>query len=89
MWFNYTVNFSFSCLQERTFNPFMLNESKGLIPTDDLDPNLQYFNEVSSVAAVRNSDYYIEDTFIVTCKSLDINDDCSSMLHLNIRSVPK
>ena len=92
MWFNYTVNCSFSCLQERTFNPFELNENRGLIPTDDLDPDLQYFNEVFSDAAVKNSDYYTEDTFIAKCKSLNINDDCFSMLHLNILniwSVPK
>ena len=89
MWFNHTVNFSFSCLQERAFNPIELNENRGLIPTDDLDPDLQYFNELFSDATVRNSDYNIEDTFIAKCKSLNINDDCFSMLRLNIRSVPK
>ena len=52
-----------------------LNESKVLIPTDDLDRSIQYFKEAFSDAAVRYSDFYIEDTCIAKCTSTDINDD--------------
>ena len=36
-----------------------------------------------------SSNYLVEDKFNVKCSQLSLNNDCFSIIHLNIRSIPK
>ena len=56
--------FSFDVLSGKLFNPFELDERKTPVPTDDIDPDIQYFNDASKCNGFQNSDYFREDTFI-------------------------
>ena len=88
MWFKHG-NFPFSHLQNIVFNPFELNDSDTSSPLFDIDPDIQYFNEVTSLNNFTQCDYYVEDTFLRMYQS-DIK--CAfpfSLIHVNIRSIPK
>ena len=55
-------------------------------PNNDAD--LQYFNEINPFLN-HGSDYYTENSFINKCRNDLITNDNFSLLHLNIRSIPK
>ena len=69
------------------FNPFELNETDSSLSINSSDPDLQYFNDQSVVNTI-NCDYYAEDGFVSKTSKLCAADSFS-LLHLNIRSVPK
>ena len=69
------------------FNPFELNERKNPVPTDDIDPDIQYFNDASTGNVFQNSDYFLEDTFIQRYDSLNVYPtSLFSLLHMNFHS---
>ena len=60
------------------------------VPTDDIDPNIQYFNDASKGNVFQNSDYFPEDTFIQKYNSLSVYPIALfSLLHMNIRNIPR
>ena len=76
---------SISDLQNRLFNPFEFNNNSDYLC--DTDPDDQYFNVLSS--DICNSDYYLEDSFKTKCSQNKYDSSCFSLIHLNIRRVPK
>ena len=76
---------SISDLQNRLFNPFEFNNNLDYLC--DTDPDDKYFNVLSS--NICNSDYYLEDSFKAKCSQNKYDSSCFSLIHLNIRSVPK
>ena len=67
------------------FSPFELNIDDES-PLTDVDPDVQFYqNHCNDM--LHSCDYYVEDTF---CKRLEelsnYQDNCLSMIHLNIRS---
>ena len=70
------------------FNPFETNDDDCALPFGDIDPDIMYFNEISYKINM-NSNYYLENSFNDYLKKNDINEESLSMLHLNIRSIPK
>ena len=87
---SFTSNFSFDVLGGKLFNPSELNERKTPVPTDDIDPDIQYFNDASKGNVFQNSDYFLEDTFIQKYNSLSVYPTALfSLLHMNIRSIPR
>ena len=74
-------------LNKKVFIPFEINDETQMSPLFEIDPDLQYFN----VFANRLSccDYHLEDSFNKKCRDLRIDQTCFSLLHTNIRSVPK
>ena len=81
-------NFPFHKLEHYEFNPFELNEADFMANLHNSDPDLQYFNDQSYINAI-NCDYYLEDGFAQKSSKLCVNDKGFSLMHLNIRSVPK
>ena len=87
-WMSYKY-FTFESLLEKVFIPFELNDGKSTMPLGDIDPDLHYFNDLTAGNNFSNSDYYVTDDFIKKCKSLSDNDACFSVIHMNIRSLPR
>ena len=58
--------------EQLLFNPFELNERKTPVPTDDIDPDIQYFNDALKGNVFQNYDYFLEDTFVQKYKSLSV-----------------
>ena len=82
------AKFPFQKLKNYEFNPFDLNENDSLASIYNSDPDLQYFNDQTSINAI-NCDYYLEESFIDKASKLCNSDNGFSLIHLNIRSVPK
>jgi len=79
----------FNHLNNLQFNPFQLNETESVSPLLDVDPDLNFFNDMSILNNVGNCEYYIEDSFNRKCTELNNIGTLFSVFHLNIRSAPK
>ena len=80
--------FPFHSLQHYEFNPFELNDVDVMTNIHNSDPDLQYFNDQTCVNPV-NCDYYLEDGFIRRNSELKTLQRAFSLVHVNIRSMPK
>ena len=78
---------SISQLNEKIFVPFEINDETRVSPLYDTDPDLHYFNTLTSKLA--SCDYHIEDTFNRKLNDLSFDENCFSLLSINIRSIPK
>ena len=67
--------------------PFESNNDSKTHPLYDNDPDYHYFNLYCE--NLYACDYYVEDTFNVKFNELSFPEKCYSMIHLNIRSIPK
>ena len=78
-------------LSNLVFNPFDLNDDDAynLGSLHDADPDLQFYNDATSIESTSHCDYYLENTFISKLQDMNLVYDCFSLFHLNIRSVPK
>ena len=59
-----------------------------MCPLYDCDPDIQYYNSQCSVN-LSSCNYYLEDLFNKKLSQLDIADNAFSMVHTNIRSIPR
>ena len=71
------------------FSPFMMNDDNIVPHLSDIDPDLQFFNDTTYLQNVLTCDYHHESSFNSKLHSLGIDDTSFSMMHLNIRSIPK
>ena len=69
-------------------DPFELNDDNDNIPLSDVDPDMAYYNETHHMIYAC-SDYFDEFTFNKSVKKQFENKESFSLLHLNIRSIPK
>ena len=78
-------------LSNLVFNPFDFNDidASNVGSLQDSDPDLQYFNDATTIENVCHCDYYLEDTFKSKLKDMNLVHECFSLFHLNIRSIPK
>ena len=76
-------------LLEYEFNVFELNDDHQINPLVDIDPDIQFYNASNCIDSVFKCDYYLEDSFIKKKSSFNFDDTNLSLLHLNIRSIPK
>ena len=76
-------------LQDRVFNPFEINDDNILLPTNDIDPDVQFFDGEASVYKYGNSNYFFKNTFNDKCSQLSLDSTNISLLHLKIRSMVK
>ena len=76
-------------IENMIFNPFEINDADNELPLDNLDPDLNYFNEVSNLTDVSNCKYYFENLINTkfNCNSNETNQ--FNLLHHNIRSSQK
>lgn len=78
-------------LSNLVFNPLELNEDERFHqgPLADSDPDLQYYNDATSIGSISHCDYHLAHSFNRKICDLAVNNQCFSVLHLNIRSIPK
>ena len=76
-------------LSDKVFNPFQVNDDNQNLDIYAADPDLNYFNNATTLSNVSSCDYYNEDTFNAKCNSLNLDPKSISVLHLNIRSASK
>ena len=75
-------------LNSLEFNPFDTNDGENL-PLQNIDPDLQFYNDSTYLENVSNCQYYNEESFIKKCTEVSADSNCFSLIHLNIRSIPK
>lgn len=78
-------NINLDELKRMIFVPFELNDEKHAIPMYDIDPDVNVFHNYSN--NFMSSQYYTEDMFNTNVKNY--SPLSMSMIHLNIRSIPK
>ena len=72
-------------LEDKLFNPFVLNDSDSEIPILRADPDLQYYSnnhDNEHVDNLLNCSYYVESTFN---KKHCVDQDLFSVLQLNVK----
>ena len=70
------------------FNPFDFGDINLYMPLTEIDPDLQFFNDMANLQNhIGNCKYYIEESFNTTFKRNLMNN--FSLFHINIRSLPK
>ena len=74
--------------QDLIFNPFEVNDEPTDLLFDDIDPDLQYYNQQLN-PFLQTCDYFSEHTFNQKLSCMDIDDDRLSYVHMNIRSAPR
>ena len=77
-------------LNEINFDPLHLNDNDGRqLDIDEANPDLHYYNDLVCVQNIQNCFYYLEESFAEKLRSLNVNMDCFSVIHFNIRSAPR
>ena len=80
------IPLAFHEIETMIFNPFSTN-TKSFIPLHDVDPDIQFFNDVAHPCK-SVSDYYLEDQFNDKFSNQSNTNTNLLMMHLNIRSLP-
>ena len=71
----------------KLFIPFELNDNENL-QINEIDPDLQFYQSMCN-KTMNRCEYHFENSFNQNIKKFDIDDNCFSILHSNIRSIPK
>ena len=80
---------SIESLTERLFNPFELNSDDHYSPMFDIDPDMNYYNELDSHIAL-NCKYHFEETIAAAISDKTEgkeHNNVFSLCHANIRSL--
>ena len=80
-------SYQFQEMNKKVFMPFEINDQSDT-PLTEIDPDLQFYLETN---CIRNTkcDYYMEDTFIKKNSTPGNHSKNLSLLHLNIKSLPR
>ena len=81
--------YTIDSLSSRLFNPFQLNDKDYYTPLSQIDPDVNFFNNVNSHLGL-SCNYYLENSFYDLVKSQMNNlttENMFSLCHLNIRSL--
>ena len=81
------ITMSIDYLNDKVFVPFEVNNNDENHPLYQVDPDMHFFNTVGN--QVLHSDYYLEDSFTHQIRQKWIKPLCMSIIHFNIRSIPK
>ena len=74
-------------MNNKVFMPFEINEGSDA-PFTEIDPDFHFYTESYCIKNTQ-CDYYIEDTFVDKFKRSGSLDRNLSIIHLNIKSLPK
>ena len=74
--------------QNLLFQPFEDYEEENYLPLNDIDPDLNLYNEMNLHIGSRCS-YFLEHSFKSKVSSMDIEGNMFSLCHMNIRSMKK
>lgn len=81
-------NLDITHVQNLIMDPFDLNEDYDNIPLSDLDPDLQFYNDIQHTLYNNNSDYFDELSFNKMIAKNFNGKNTFALFHLNIRSLP-
>jgi hypothetical protein len=87
-WCNF-VKFPFTDLSQLQFNVLEWNNDQSLVPLVEIDPDLQYYNDINTFNSLNQCDYYLDDSFRNKFTLNEFTENSFSLMHLNIRSIPK
>ena len=73
-------------LSNEIFSSFDSSASHDHFDMSDIDPDIQFYNELPCLQNVQNCTYYSESSFQQKCKQKTISDSTLSIVHFNIRS---
>jgi hypothetical protein len=76
-------------VQQLIFNPFEINNNDTLSHLDNFDPDFNFFNDTILFNNIADCNYYLEDALNDKIASADLSCDSFSLLHYNIRSIPR
>jgi hypothetical protein len=82
-------NTNINILENLVFNPFDINDDPNLRPWCDIDPDLQFFNDMTYINSNIKCNYFTETGLNAKIQENMTELEYFSVLHLNIRSVPK
>ena len=74
-----------STISDKLLNPMVLND-KNFNPLFESDPDIQFYNEISTMYTDK-SNYYFEDQ-LKQMLSESMTGNCLSIIHSNVRSLP-
>lgn len=80
---------SIPTLRDKIFNVFELNELDNSSAIDDIDPDVQFFNDNRFLMNISNCSYYTQSSFINKFSKVKENYLNFSILNFNIRSMKK
>ena len=80
-------SYQFQEMNKKVFIPFEINDQSDT-PLTEIDPDLQFYLETSYIRNTK-CDYYMEDTFIKKISTPGNHNKKLSLLHLNIKSLPR
>ena len=86
--FDFSLN-NFDSISARIFNPFELNTDRYYSPLCDIDPDINFYNEID-YHLVSQCNYYMENHFTNAISNRFSNKslhDMFSLCHINIRSI--
>lgn len=75
-------------LNEMLFTPLELEELQSYDPLEDLDPDINYYNEITARLNLEST-YYTPDLFNSMINRETHNKKVFSLCHINIRSMPR
>jgi hypothetical protein len=88
LWQNYK-SLPYKKLENMVFNPFEWNDENPNLPNFDIDPDIQYFNDMTFTDNINSCNYYMPEDVIRIVQNGDINPDSFSLIHANLRSMPR
>lgn len=87
LWNTIDINLPIQNLENICFNPFEINDESGALPLFDIAADINFYNDFTNNTT--NSNYFIEDTFMKQYRKHNLTSDQFSLMHLNIRSIPR
>ena len=79
--------YNFYEMNQKAFIPFEINDQSDT-PLTEIDPDMQFYLESNYIKNTK-CDYYMEDTFIKRFATTGNHNKKLSLLHLNIKSLPR
>ena len=79
--------FQFHEMNTKVFIPFEINESTNT-PFTEMDPDIQFYSS-TQYSLNTQCEYLIEDTFLTNITEKNQFQNKSSLLHINVKSLPK
>ena len=73
-------------LDSKMFSPFDFDNFETEDPLNNYDPDMHFFN-INSNSTLKDSQYYLHDSFIKDVEKYIVDSNMFSLFHLNIRSV--
>ena len=84
-----TEKSSYYHLQKKEFHIFDVDDDCDYLPLHEIDPDIQYFNNLPCFEIASKCDYFLEQSFLDKIEGSTFKEENFSLLNFNIRSMPK